>query len=286
MLDIKFIRENLALCQEAAKNKNREVDWEMLLKLDDKRRELMQKIEIIRNERNKWSNLKSPNLKTQLEKGGPTVREQGKKIKENLKILEEELREIEGKFETLMLTVPNVPDKSVPVGKDSSGNKEIKKWGTILQFDFPVKDHIELATKLDLIDFERGVKVGGFRAYFLRNEAAQLEFAVLFYTFRKLISKGYTPLIAPSLVKDFTLIGNGQFPWGKEEVYHLQKDDLYLAGTAEVPGTEYFRDETLQSMIYPKSSLPFLRVFAERQAVTERIRKGFTGYPNSARLNK
>src|SRR3989344_5059701 len=100
-----------------------------------------------------------------------------------------------------MLAVPNVPHESVPVGKDASGNKEIKTWGKVPKFDFPAKDHIALARSLDLIDFDRGAKVGGSRAYFLKNEAAQMEFAILFYTFQKLIKKGYTPLIAPSLVK-------------------------------------------------------------------------------------
>jgi seryl-tRNA synthetase len=160
-----------------------------------------------------------------------------------------------------MLTVPNVPHESVPVGKDESGNVEIKKWGTPSKFDFPIKDHIELARSLDLIDFDRGAKVGGSRAYFLKNEAAQMEFAILFYTFQKLIKKGYTPLIAPSLVREFTLVGNGQFPWGREEVYHLEKDDEYLAGTAEVPVTAYFSDEVLTESDLPKKFVAFSPCF-------------------------
>jgi len=160
-----------------------------------------------------------------------------------------------------MLTVPNVPDKSVPVGKDASGNKEVKKWGKLPKFTFKPKDHIELATKLDLVDFVRGAKVGGFRAYFLKNEAAMLEFAVLAYAFQKLIKKGYTPLIAPSLVKDFTLFGNGQFPWGREEVYHLEKDQLFLAGTAEVPVTAYFAGEILAEKDLPKKFVAFSPCF-------------------------
>ncbi|MBI5619445.1 serine--tRNA ligase [Candidatus Gottesmanbacteria bacterium] len=250
MLDIKFIRENLELCKEAAKNKNRDVDWKGLLALDDKRRELIGKIETLRAERNASS----------VKRQASSVK-RGKEIKQELKALEEELRGVEEKFGLLMLTVPNVPDKSVPVGKDSSGNKTVKTWGKIPEFTFPAKDHIELAKSLDLIDFERGAKVGGFRAYFLKNEAAQMEFAVLFYTFQKLIKKGYTPLIAPSLVRDFTLFGNGQFPWGREEVYHLEKDDLYLAGTAEVPVTAYFSGEVLEEKNLPKKFVAFSPCF-------------------------
>jgi len=103
--------------------------------------------------------------------------------------------------------------------------------------------------------------VGGFRGYFLKNEAALLEFAILFYAFQKLVAKGYTPILAPSLVKEFTLIGNGQFPWGREEVYHLEKDEQYLAGTAEVPVTAYFSDEVLKEEDLPKKFVAFSPCF-------------------------
>jgi len=250
MLDINFIKDNLEECKKAAVNKNRQVDWDRLLTLDDKRRELVGKIDAVRAERNQTSTLRTEESS-----------KHGKELKEMLKTLEEQLREIQNEYDYLMLSVPNVPDKSVPVGKDETGNVEIKKWGTPSKFDFPVKDHIELANKLDLIDFERGVKVGGFRAYFLKNEAAQLEFAVLFYTFQKLISKGFIPLIAPSLVKEYSLFGNGQLPWGREEVYHFEKDDLYLAGTAEVPVTAYFSDEVLKESDLPKKFVAFSPCF-------------------------
>ncbi len=246
MLDIKFIRDNLEICKTAAKNKNRDVDWDGLLTLDDKRRELIGTSEKLRAQRNTLTREDAA---------------RGKSIKQELKTIEEELRGVEEKFGLLMLTVPNIPDKSVPVGKDASGNVEVKKWGKVQKFTFEAKDHIELAKSLDLIDFERGAKVGGSRAYFLKNEAAQLEFAVLFYTFNKLVKKGYTPMIAPSLVRDFTLFGNGQFPWGREEVYHLEKDDLYLAGTAEVPMTAYFANEVLDEKDLPKKFVAFSPCF-------------------------
>lgn len=257
MLDINYIRENLDVVKEAAKNKNRKVDWEMLFKLDDKRRELIGKSEELRAERNEI-NQKRRTTNLTLD---TRIREKGRQLKKNLKILEDELRDIETKLEALMLTVPNVPDKSVPIGKDSSSNKEVKSWGKIPKFDFPVKDHIELATKLDLIDFVRGAKIGGFRAYFLKNEAAQMELALMWWTLQKLVAKGYVPLIAPSLVKEFTLIGNGQFPWGREEVYHAEKDDVYMAGTAEVPVTAYYSDEILNENDLPKKFVAFSPCF-------------------------
>ena len=247
MLDIAFIRENLDVCKKAAENKNREVRWDELLALDEKRRGLIGAAEEIRAQKNKLQ--------------GEENRTKGKELKEELKKLEEELRDVEEKFNLLMLTVPNVPDPSVPVGKDSSGNEEIKTWGEPTTFDFEPKDHIELAKSLDLIDFERGAKVGGSRAYFLKNEAAQMEVALMFYTLQKLVAKGYTPLIAPSLVREFTLFGNGQFPWGREEVYKMEKDDVYLAGTAEVPVTAYFADEMLKEEDLPKKFVAFSPCF-------------------------
>ncbi|KKT46194.1 MAG: Serine-tRNA ligase [Candidatus Gottesmanbacteria bacterium GW2011_GWA2_44_17] len=250
MLDIKFIRENLELCKQAAINKNREVDWDRLLTLDDKRRVLIGKTDAIRAKRNKTEKATS-------EEG----RQAGRTLKQELKTLEAELKKVEEFFNALMLTIPNVPDGSVPVGKDSSGNKEVKKWGEVPKFDFPAKDHIELAKSLDLIDFDRGAKIGGFRAYFLKNEAAQMELALMWYTMSKLVAKGYTPLIAPSLVREFTLIGNGQFPWGREEVYRIEKDDVYLAGTAEVPVTAYFSGEVLEEKDLPKKFVAFSPCF-------------------------
>lgn len=277
MLDIKYIRDNLEKVKKAAKDKNRQVDLDRLLELDEKRRKMMGEIEVLRNKRNKLSSYqaikRSSNQLINTNKyqssnkpinGELTTaqREQGKRLKEEIGQLEDELNIISKEYDELMLQVPNVPDESVPVGKDASGNIEVRKWGPaspdasqggeVPKWDFTPLDHIALAKKHDLVDFERGVKVAGQRSYFLKNEAALLELAVLTYTFQKLVKKGYTPLIAPSLVKEFTLVGNGQLPWGKEEVYHITKDELYLAGTAEVPVTAYFADEILNEKDLPK----------------------------------
>ncbi|MDO8451772.1 MAG: serine--tRNA ligase [bacterium] len=278
MLDINFIRDNLDVCKTAAKNKNREVDWEMLLKLDDKRRELIGKIEELRKERNEISGKRpdfaAPSPKQLWRVGDKATpgeqassppdqarAKRGKEIKEILKTLEGELREIEEKFIHLMGTVPNVPDRSVPIGKDEHDNVEVKVVGTPPKFDFPAKDHIALGKALDLFDLERGAKVGGTRAYFLKNEGALLELAVLQYSLKKLAAKGYIPVTAPSVVREFTFFGNGQFPWGRDEVYHIERDDMYLAGTAEVPVTAYFADEVLFEKDLPKKFVAFSPCF-------------------------
>jgi len=251
MLSIDFIRANKSKVIEAAKNKNRQVDIDKILKLDDQRREIIQKIQLLREERNKTSHVK-PDEKTI---------KRGREIKEELKKFEESLNLISVELDTLVSFVPNVPLPEVPVGKDESGNVEVKKWGKIPKFDFELKSHLDLGLSLDLFDLERGSKISGFRGYFLKNQAAQLQFAILFYVFQKLVKKGYTPIIAPSIVKGFTLFGSGQFPWGEQEVYKLNDEDAYLAGTAEVPVTSFFSGEILNEKDLPKKFVAFSPCF-------------------------
>ena len=264
MLSLDFIRANKQKVIEAAKNKNRQVDIGQIIKLDGQRRELIQKIQTIRVERNKSFH----------QKPDESVIKRGKAIKEELKNLEENLSKISVQLDSLVSLVPNVPLPEVPVGKDASDNKEIKRWGKIPQFDFPIKSHIEIGQALDIIDFERGTKISGFRGYFLKNQAAQLQLALLFYVFQKLIKKGYTPLIAPAIVKGFTLFGSGQFPWGEQEVYKLNDDDAYLAGTAEVPVTAYFSGEIINESDLPKKFVAFSPCFRREAGAYGKDTKG------------
>ncbi len=264
MLSLDFIRNNKEKVIEAAKNKGRKINIDQILKLDDQRRELIQKIQILREERNKTSHGK-PDEKTIA---------RGKQIKEELKKLEDQLATCNSQLETLLSYVPNVPLDEVPVGKDATGNVEIKKWGKIPEFDFEPKSHLELGLSLDLFDLERGSKVSGFRGYFLKNQAAQLQFAILFYVFQKLVKKGYTPIIAPSIVKGFTLFGSGQFPWGEQEVYKLNDEDAYLAGTAEVPVTSYFSGEILKEADLPKKFVAFSPCFRREAGAYGKDTKG------------
>lgn len=259
MLDIKFIRENRQLVEKAAEDKGRKMDLGKLLELDGERRQLIQKIEGKRAERNKTA---KERVKERVRPLGDLRSDpKGKRLKEEIKKLEEELQVVEKEFNQLMLLVPNVPDESVPIGPNASYNKVVKTWGKIPKFDFAPLDHIQLSQKLDLVDFVRGAKIGGFRTYFLKNEAALMELAVLFYTYQKLVKKGYIPIIAPSLVKEFTLIGSGQFPWGREEVYSIEKNEVFLAGTAEVPVTAYFANEVLKEADLPKKFVAFSPCF-------------------------
>ncbi len=264
MLSLDFIRNNKKKVEEAAKNKGRSVNLDKILELDDKRRELIQKTQTLREERNKTTHEK-PDEKTI---------KRGKVIKEELKKIEDELAKIQSQLDSLLSFVPNVPLPEVPVGHDASGNKELRKWGKLPKFDFTPKSHIELGESLDLIDLERGAKVSGFRGYFLKNEGAVLQFALLFHVFTKLVKKGYTPLIAPAVVKRLTLFGTGQFPWSEQDVYKLNDEDAYLAGTAEQPVTSYYSGEILNEKDLPKKFVAFSPCFRKEAGAYGKDTKG------------
>jgi len=264
MLSLDFIRNNKQKVMDAAKNKNRVIDIEKIISLDDKRRKHISEIQHLREVRNLLSK-KNPD---------ESIRAKGKGIKEKLKNLESQLATIEKGLQELLAQVPNVPLDEVPIGKDASQNKEVKKWRNVPKFGFTPKSHIELGTSLDIIDLERGAKISGFRGYFLKNEGAVLQMALLFFVFQKLIKKGYIPLIAPSIVKGFTLFGSGQFPWGQQEVYKLNDDDAYLAGTAEVPVTAYHSGEILSESDLPKKYVAFSSCFRREAGAYGKDTKG------------
>lgn len=264
MLSIDFIKKNKEKVIRAAKAKNRPVNVEKIIKLDEKKRALMKNSQKLREERNKLAK-KKPNRQSI---------QQGKRLREKIKDLEQELKKIEFELERLLSYIPNLPLEEVPLGKDSSDNIEIKRWGEIPSFDFKPLSHIELGKTLDLLDLKRGVKVSGFRGYFLKNQLAQIHLALLTYVFNKLINKGYTPIIAPAIVKRFTLFGSGQFPWGKQDVYQLNDKDAYLAGTAEVPVTAYFANETLEEKDLPKKFVALSPCFRKEAGAYGKDTKG------------
>ncbi|OGK35063.1 serine--tRNA ligase [Candidatus Roizmanbacteria bacterium RIFCSPHIGHO2_12_FULL_39_8] len=265
MLSIDFIRKNKEKVIQAAKNKNREVNIDKIIHLDDKRLELIHQIQKLREERNILAKRGKPHF---------AEASRGKEIKEELKKLENLLTSNNSQLTKLLSFVPNVPLPEVPVGKDASENKELRKWGEIRRIDFQPKSHIDLGLSLGLIDLERGAKISGFRGYFLKKELATLHFALLFYVFNKLAQKGYTPIIAPAVIKGFTLFGSGQFPWGEQDVYKLNDEDAYLAGTAEQPVTAYYSGEILNERELPKKFVAFSPCFRKEAGAYGKDTKG------------
>lgn len=247
MLNIKFIQENPEKIKQVCKDKGINVNIERLLVLDKKRRELIDKSEKIRAEQKKMT-------KDEIE--------QARTLKAKLKPLLLELSEIGKEYQELMLLVPNIYSEDTPIGLEESFNKETSKWGEIPKFDFPIKSHIQLGKDLSLIDFEAGVKTSGFRGYYLKNEAALLQNALMFYAWQKIIEHGFQPMVVPNLIKERALIGSGHFPFGKEEIYQVAnpkrladgsttKEPLYLAGTSESSLLAYFTDKILEEKDLP-----------------------------------
>jgi seryl-tRNA synthetase len=193
-------------------------------------------------------------------------------LKEDLKKYEEELKAVMTEWQLLMLRVPNVPDVSVPDGDDDTGNMEVRVWGNHPQLENP-KNHIELCEMHDLADFERGAKVSGFRGYFLKNEAVLIEMALWQLFNAKLVSKGFTPMIVPSLVNKKTLVGTGYLPGGEDDLYCTQ-DDEYLAGTGEVATMSYYSDEILDASQLPIQIAAFSPCFRREAGSHSKDTKG------------
>ncbi|MFA6393023.1 MAG: serine--tRNA ligase [Candidatus Paceibacterota bacterium] len=253
MLDIKFIRENKDIIKEGAKKKHIEVDIDALLSADEKRLDLLSRVEFLRGEQNKMNS----SIATERD---ATIRSQMisemKIVKDELMGKEEELKAVMTEWQGLMLTVPNVPDMSVPEGESDEDNQEVKVWGDKPVFNFEAKDHIELMTNLKMVDFERGVKVHGFRGYFLLGDGARLSMAIWSYAMDFFSNKGFMPILPPVVVNRKTFFGTGYLPQGEEDLYKTQDGD-FLAGTAEVPIMGFHADEILKEEELPKKYLGF-----------------------------
>jgi len=244
MLDIKFIRDNKDLVKEAARKKHLSFDVDELLEIDKKRIELLQIVEGKRAEQNKASE--------EIVRVTDSIAKE--KIKKDMKILKEQLvgseellKSITTQWQLMMLSVPNIPDISVPEGESDEQNKEVKAWGEKTKFDFEPKDHVELMTELGLADFERGVKVHGFRGYFITGDGLKLTMAIWQYALDFWSAKGYLPILAPAIANRESFLANGYLPQGEDDLFKTQ-DGQFLAGTAEVPLMGMFADEVLEDL--------------------------------------
>jgi len=256
MLDIKFIRENKDLIQAGAKKKHLDFEVAGLLEADDKRRELTASVEKKRAEQNSFNDKIAK--ASDIERAGFIA--EMKIVKDALQKEEAELAEIMKSWQLLMLQVPNIPDMSVPDGKDDSENQETRVWGEIPKFDFKPKSHIELMTTLNMIDLDRGGKVSGFRGYYLKNDAVRLNFAIWQYALDFFGKRGFETMMVPTIVKRENLMGTGYLPQGEEDLYKTQDGD-YLAGTAEVATMGYLSGEVLDKTDLPKKFLSFSESF-------------------------
>src|SRR3989344_168625 len=270
MLDIKFIRENKEIVQAGAKKKHIDVDIEHLIALDDERLKQLKEVEDLRAEVNRVSNDIVRNQDSALK---IQLIEEMRIVKDDIKTKEEKLKETMIKWQLLMLQVPNVPDMSVPEGVDEADNKEVLIWGEKPKFNFTPKDHIELMTKLKMVDFERGVKVHGFRGYFLQNDGAELSWAIWNYARKFFGEKKFTTFIAPAIVRKQNLYGTGHLPSGAEDIYQTQDGD-YLSGTAEIPMMGYHSNEIIPKENLPKRYLAFSPCYRREAGAHSKDTKG------------
>jgi len=259
MLDIKFIRENKDLVKESCQKKQVKIDIDYLLDLDKKRRELLQAIEDMRAQKNK-ANKEIQQAADKKKK--EVIILKMRELDKNSDRVSADFKKVSKEFSDLMLQVPNIPSADTPVGPDESSNQEIARWGDLPKFDFPIKNHIQLGKELDLIDTEKGTKTGGFRGYYLKNEAALMQLSLMWHTFLKLKDKGFQLIIPPTLIREFVLIGSGHFPSGKDEVFQVANpgkladgqeiaEPMYLAGTSEPSLLAYYADSLLSEKDLP-----------------------------------
>ena len=245
MLDIKFIREHADEVKQNLVNRHNPFDLDKVLELDGRRRELLQETEALKSEKNAESK-KIAQAKKNGEDASDAIasmREVGRKIS----AIDKELGEVE-----LLLHIPNMADKTVPVGKDDSENPEVRRWGEIPKFDFPIKAHYELGDELGILDAERAGKVSGARFYFYLSGAARLERAV--YNFMLDLhtkENDYTEVIPPYIINGKSMQGTGQLPKFAEDMYKVEGENMYMTPTAEVPLTNYFSGEILDGDMLP-----------------------------------
>ncbi len=274
MLDLKFIRENPDLVKRAIGLKGERDNIDGILKLDERRRELIKKGDALKARRNDVTE-EIANLKKQ-GKDATELIEEMRKVSDEIKTIDSELREIENRLENLLLWVPNIPHESVPIGKDASENVVVRTWGEIQEFDFEIKDHLTLGKKLGIIDFERGAKLTGSGFPLYIGKGATLERALINFMLDLHIQKhGYVEVFPPFLVNEASMRGTGQIPKLKEDMYYCPEDDLYLIPTAEVPVTNIHRDEILDISELPKKYVAYSACFRREAGSWGKETRGF-----------
>ncbi len=250
MLDIKVIRENPEKVKAAMKTRNKDMDAlvDEVLEIDVERRQLSQKNDALKKTQNDASK-EIPRIKKE---GGDcsAIFAEMTKIKEEIKVNDDKLSELAERQKKIMYEFPNIPNATVPIGKDDSENVEIRKWGEPTKFDFEAKAHWDIGADLDILDPETAAKVTGTRFHFYRGLGARLERAVINYYLNTHTENGYTEILPPFLVNRASMTGTGQLPKFEEDAFKTT-DDLFLIPTAEVPVTNMHRDEILDGSKLP-----------------------------------
>lgn len=250
MLDIKMIRQNTDEIKERLATRGVKAEKiDALLEKDKRRRELLVETEGLKQKRNEVS-AEIANAKRNKQDATDAIKEM-REVGAKIKSLDEELEEVEATVKDMASRLPNLPNPTIPVGPDESANVELRKVGTPREFDFELKAHWDIGEDLGILDFDRGAKVSGARFVYYKGLGARLERAVYNFMLDEHAKEGYTEMLPPYIVNAQTMYGTGQFPKFKEDVYQVNGEDMTLIPTAEVPLTNYYRDEVI-----PMEKLP------------------------------
>jgi len=250
MLDIRFIREHRNSVKEGVLKKGEDASKvDEVIRVDERRRQLMQQSEALKSRKNAVSG-QVAQMKGKKEDASAIIAEM-KVVANQIKVLEGELREVEEALQSLLLQIPNLPHSSVPVGKSPDENQVIATWGEPFLIDFSPKPHWELAEKLHIVDFARGTKITGAGYPVYLGKGAQLERAMVNFFLDEASANGYTEMFPPLLVNATSATGTGQLPDKEDQMYVVPSDELYLVPTAEVPVTNFYRDEILAERQLP-----------------------------------
>lgn len=273
MLDIKRIRNNPEEIIEALKKRRGEYPIQKLLDTDEKRREVIQKVESMKAEQNKLSK-----QVPQMKKNGEDTTElfkNLKKLSDDIKSMDDDLKNIDEEIREYLMEIPNTPNKDVPVGLDDTENLEMRKWGEPRKFDFDIKAHWDLGVDLDILDFERATKISKSRFSVFKGKGARLERALMnFMVDLHTDKQGYTEVNTPVLMSPSAMKGTGQIPKFKEDMFYCEKDDMYLAPTAEVPVTNLLGGEILEQGSLPIYYTAFTQCFRREAGSAGRDTRG------------
>lgn len=260
MLDIRFIRENKDIIKESLDARNSDYPLDELLELDRTRRDILVEVEALKKKRNDASALIG-----KYKREGKDVNElllEMQHVGETIKEHDEKLEKVEQRLNHLLFTIPNKLHESTPIGKDEDDNVEVRRWGEPKKFDFEIKSHDELGVNLDILDFERGAKLGGSRFTVYKGAAARLERALInFMLDTHTTEHGFTEILTPQLAKKEIMMGTGQLPKFEDDMYKIADEELYLIPTAEVTLTNLYNQEILEEEELPKYMCGFTACF-------------------------
>ncbi|MGE7307904.1 serine--tRNA ligase [Priestia megaterium] len=274
MLDLKFLRANFNEVKEKLKFRGEDLtDLGRFEELDAKRRELIAQTEELKSKRNEVSQ-QIAQLKREKQDADHLIVEM-REVGDRVKQLDEELRSVEEELERLLLSIPNVPHESTPVGETEDDNVEVRKWGEIKQFDFEPKPHWDLGTDLNILDFERASKVTGSRFVFYKGLGARLERALInFMMDLHMDEHGYEEILPPYMVNRTSMTGTGQLPKFEEDAFKIKEEDYFLIPTAEVPVTNLHRDEILSGDQLPIAYTAYSACFRSEAGSAGRDTRG------------